>query len=182
MNRKLNLFTLYGLKVTFAPLMIVCYLVLAAVFAGIGLLTGASAAVAIPGGLIAALLHYVFSFTHHLGHAIAARSTGYPMAGVHYFGPLGTGLYPSDEGDLPARVHLRRAVGGPILSALISLILFALLLSVGRGAGGLVGWVLFAAFAINFGIYTLGPFAPGMGLIETDMDTLRRWLPQARKS
>lgn len=178
MNRKLNLFTLYGLRVTFTPFVLVCYLGLAAIFAGIGLLTGASAAVAIPGGLIAALLHYVFSFTHHIGHAIAARSTGYPMAGVHYFGLLGTGWYPSDEGDLPARVHLRRAVGGPILSSIMSLVLLLLLLTVGRGTGGLVGWLLLAAFLINFIIYTLGPFAPGMGIIETDIDTIRKWLPR----
>ena len=43
---------------------------------------------AILGSMAAVLLHWVASFAHQLGHAWAARRTGYPMRGIH-FGPLG---------------------------------------------------------------------------------------------
>ncbi len=73
-------------------------------------------------GLAAALLHWLSETWHQLGHAWAARRTGHPMTGVRFWGVLSTSVYPADEGQLPARVHVRRALGGPTASLLLTLV------------------------------------------------------------
>ena len=55
-----------------------------------------------------------------LGHARAAEQVGYPMEGVHLWGVLGTSVYPTDEPELPAEVHVERALGGPKASAVLA--------------------------------------------------------------
>src|SRR5258706_3392362 len=62
---------------------------------------------AILGGLVAALLHLVAEILHQLGHAWAARRTGHPMIGVRLWGVLSTAVYPKDEPDLPAAMHIQ---------------------------------------------------------------------------
>jgi hypothetical protein len=80
-------------------------------------------------GLVATLLHWTSLLLHHLGHFAAARSTGYPMSGILFgiFGLLGRDLYPVDEPELPPAIHIRRALGGPIVSGVLSVIFFLLL-------------------------------------------------------
>jgi hypothetical protein len=128
---------------------------------------------AILGSMAAVLLHWVASFAHQLGHAWAARRTGYPMWGIH-FGPLGllsASLYPRDEPDLPANIHIRRALGGPTGSLLASLLAggIALLL---RNSGGTPWWLALFFFLDSFLVFTLGPFLP---LGFTDGSTLLHW-------
>jgi len=126
---------------------------------------------AIVGGLIAAVLHYVGEIVHNLGHARAARQTGYPMMGVLLVGVLGVSLYPSDEPELPADVHIRRALGGPTASLLLTIIaaVIALLLRPGGGTP----WLVAAFFSLeNLLLFTLGAFIP-MGF--TDGGTLLKW-------
>jgi len=126
---------------------------------------------AIVGGLIAAVLHYVGEIVHNLGHARAARQTGYPMMGVLLVGVLGVSLYPSDEPELPADVHIRRALGGPTASLLLTIIaaVIALLLRPGGGTP----WLVAAFFSLeNLLLFTLGAFIP---LGFTDGSTLLKW-------
>ncbi len=52
---------------------------------------------ALGAALIATLLHSLSETIHQLGHARAARKTGYPMIGIRYWGVLSTSVYPSDE-------------------------------------------------------------------------------------
>ena len=75
-------------------------------------------------GLVTTLLYWASDIVHHLGHAYAARRTGYPMAGIR-LGTLlllGTSLYPDDEGQLPGAIHIRRALGGPVASILLGIV------------------------------------------------------------
>ena len=85
------------------------------------------------GAVMAVVLHWASEFVHQLGHAWAARRVGYPMTGIRFWGVLSTSLYPSDELPLPAALHIRRALGGPMASLLLSvaaaLLVWALRLS-----------------------------------------------------
>jgi hypothetical protein len=127
---------------------------------------------AVLGGLVAALLHWISEIVHNLGHAYAAWRTGYPMRGVR-LGPLyllGMSLYPQDEGELPAEVHIRRALGGPIASLLFALLLG--LLAWLLGPGNVLWWISVFAFLDNFFVFTLGGFLP---LGFTDGSTILYW-------
>ena len=128
---------------------------------------------AIAGSLLAVLLHWVSTLAHHLGHAWAARRTGYPMSGIRFgmLGVLATSLYPPDEPALPANIHIRRALGGPLGSLLFSLVALAIAL-VFRMLNDSLGWVGTFFFLENLIVFTLGVFLP---LGFTDGSTLLRW-------
>lgn len=76
---------------------------------------------AVIGGLVAMLIHWVSALAHQLGHSFAARRTGYPMIGVYFLGALAMSIYPKNEPSLAGGIHIRRALGGPILSGLVAL-------------------------------------------------------------
>lgn len=126
---------------------------------------------ALAAGLAAAACHWDNELMHHLGHAWAARRTGFPMKGVHFSGFLATSHYPANEPDLPARLHIRRAVGGPIASLLWSAVLGVLALLVPPGRG-VIGWVLLFAFLDSLLVIGLGSLLP---LPFTDGGTLRHY-------
>jgi hypothetical protein len=84
---------------------------------------------------------------------------------------LGTSLYPADEQALPAAVHIRRALGGPIGSLLVSLVAAVAALAL-RTGGGVLWWVGVFLFLDNLVLLTLGAFLP---LGFTDGSTLLRW-------
>lgn len=124
-------------------------------------------------GALVALAHTMVGLVHHYGHAIAAARTGYPMRGVRLgrLLVLGESLYPEPEPPLPGRVHIRRALGGPIASLTLALV------------AGLVAWRLEPAGGPAFGlaafvsldsllVYTLGVLLP---LGFTDMSTIVYW-------
>jgi hypothetical protein len=129
--------------------------------------------VAVVGSLLAVLLHWVSDIVHHLGHAWAARRTGFPMIGIRLgkWGLLGTSLYPPDEQTLPAIIHIRRALGGPTMSLLLSIAaaVTALLL---RTLGAALWWVGVFFFLDNLFVFTLGALLP---LGFTDGSTLVKW-------
>ncbi len=126
---------------------------------------------AIVGGLIAAVLHYGSEIVHNLGHAWAARRTGYPMTGILLFGVFGMSLYPRDEPELPADVHIRRAVGGPVASLLLTLAAAVIALAL-RPSGG-TPWLVAAFFCLeNLLLFTLMALLP-LGI--TDGSTLLKW-------
>lgn len=121
------------------------------------------------GGIVGVLLYYLSSIVHHYGHHLAAQRTGYPMSHVNMWGIIGSSAYPADEGELRANIHIRRALGGPIMSFIVSIVSFLILLLLNNLAGSLVWWLLAWWTISNFFIYTLGSLTP---LGFTDANTL----------
>jgi hypothetical protein len=132
---------------------------------------GVSPAAAVVGGLVAVLLHWASDIVHQLGHARAARTTGHPMIGIRLWWVLSASIYPSDEGSLPAAVHIRRALGGPVASLLLTVIAALIALAL-RPLGGVYWWVALFFFLDNLLVLTLGAFLP---LGFTDGSTLLHW-------
>lgn len=128
---------------------------------------------AIVGSLVAVLLHWVSALAHHLGHAWAARRTGHPMTGIRFgtLGLLATSLYPRDEPTLPAKIHIQRALGGPVGSLLFSIVALLIAL-VFRTVNEALGWAGIFFFLDNLLVFTLGVFLP---LGFTDASTLLEW-------
>jgi hypothetical protein len=163
-----------GLSLSAEPTAVVGSFMMAALLSGVGMrVLGLSVGEALVGSLLAVILHWASDIAHHLGHAWAARRTGYPMCGIRLgkWGVLGTSLYPPDEQALPAAIHIRRALGGPAGSLLVSLLtaVAALLL---RPVGGAPWWVGLFLFLDNLVLLTLGAFLP---LGFTDGSTLLHW-------
>jgi hypothetical protein len=109
-------------------------------------------------GLVATLLHWTSVLLHHLGHFSASRTAGYPMSGILFgvFGILARDHYPADEPELLPAIHIRRALGGPIVSGLLSVIFF-LLLPLWAG-----NWYWLGLFILleNIFLFTLQVFIP----------------------
>jgi Zn-dependent protease len=133
-------------------------------------------AAAIALGLAAALLHWLSETWHQLGHAWAARRTGHPMTGVRFWGVLSTSVYPADEGPLPARMHVRRALGGPAASLLLTLVAGGIALALRETSVDLRALALFF-FLENLFVFTLQALVP---LGFNDGATLWHWLRAAR--
>lgn len=160
-----------GVKITVRPSAIIASIALWTIATEVAtLFFHASLAAGIVLGLIIVLLHWLSDLLHQAGHAIAARSTGYPMSGLRLWFLLSSSLYPLDEPELPARIHVRRALGGPIISLIVSVIagVIALLM---RNAGNPYTWIAVFTFLDNLFVFTLGAFLP---LGFTDGSTLLR--------
>jgi hypothetical protein len=119
----------------------------------------------------ATILHVVSDFWHNLGHVVAARTTGYPMSGIRMYMLVALSVYPANEPELPAAVHIRRALGGPIASAILSLITGLVLLVV-RDAGPAT-WVIGLWFAENLLLFTAQALIP---LGFNDGATIWHWM------
>jgi hypothetical protein len=130
---------------------------------------------AILGGLAATLLFHAADMWHQLGHSFVARSTGHPMTGVRFgfLGILSTGIFPADEGELPPAVHIRRALGGPLGSLIMSIVaaIIFLLINTSR-SGGTVWWLALFFLLVNFVVFTLEVFVP-VGF--NDASTILHW-------
>lgn len=132
------------------------------------------------GAFVALLLHLVSVYWHDFGHVIAARNTGYPMVGIHLFSVIAATLYPTDEPALPARIHIKRALGGPFASALLSLLALILWWQLADSAiwgnyRDIASLILSFFFLENFVAFTLQLFLP---LGFNDGATLWKWLPK----
>ena len=161
-----------SLRLTAAPSAIVGSLLLWVLLSGIAALgLGLPPATAVAGGLVAVLLHWGSDIVHQLGHARAARATGHPMIGIRLWWVLSASIYPPEEGLLPASVHIRRALGGPVASLLLTIIAAAIALAL-RPLGGVYWWVALFFFLDNLLVLTLGALVP---LGFTDGSTLLRW-------
>ena len=128
------------------------------------------------GGVIVVGLHWFSETIHQLGHAWAARHTGYPMLGIRYGtrAILATALYPPDEPALPAKTHIRRATGGPFFSAGLSVLAFIILM-LSRTAAPLWQFVAWFFFLENLFVMTLQVFIP---LGFNDGGTIWYWIRQ----
>lgn len=177
-KREFPLFSIIGLPISLTPSAIVASLILWVVLGIIALLlTDLSIFAAILAGLIMTLLHWIFEIIHQLGHARAARKTGHPMIGVRLYWVLGLSLYPADEGDLPARIHIRRALGGPTISLVVLAVAAVLLLVIWSASGDFLRMLALVAVLENLLVFTIGavvPF-PLPHLLENDGITLMRW-------
>ena len=124
-------------------------------------------------GLVAALLYWVIDIVHHLGHAYAARRTGYPMVGIRLGTRFifGTSVYPNNEEPLPAKIHIRRALGGPIGSLLFTVV-FGIIAVLLYPVGGVIWWLVLYISLTSFLMFTMGPFIP---LGFTDGSTILEW-------
>lgn len=142
------------LPVTFLATLLLWFGLSAAAFFGMRFPAGESILI----GLVAALLHWTSILLHHLGHFAAAGRAGYPMSGILFgvFGLLARDLYPADEPELSPAIHIQRALGGPIVSGLLS-VLFLLLLPFWSGNWYWLGWFILLE---NVFVLTLQVFVP----------------------
>ncbi|MBL8077614.1 MAG: hypothetical protein JNM55_06615 [Anaerolineales bacterium] len=172
--KSIQLGKLFGLQISVSPLAAIGTSIIWVGFAtfslyGIDLPLGQS----ILFGFLAALLHWTSELIHTLGHAYAAKRTGYSMDGI-IFGTLtlfALTHYPKDEPDLPAFIHIRRALGGPIVNGLLSILLY-LTLPLWRG-----DWFWLGLYTLleNVFVYTLQVFIPlGFNDGSTILRNLRR--------
>ncbi|MCA9918352.1 MAG: hypothetical protein KC445_10400 [Anaerolineales bacterium] len=129
-------------------------------------------------GGTAVLLHWHSDMAHHLGHAIAARQTGYPMAKMISWYVLMSSVYPKDEPPLHAKIHIRRALGGPAASLLLAVAAGTLLLVL-PDKNSLLATLVSFAFWENFVVLFLGAFVP---LGFTDGSTLLTWWPRRHEA
>ncbi len=128
----------------------------------------------VAGGFAALLLHWVGELWHQFGHAIAARRTGYPMKGILLWGILSSSIYPAGEPELPAAIHIRRAMGGIPASLLLSA-LGAVFVFLVRPANPLAVYLSWFVFLENLLVFGFGSLLP---LGFTDGSTLLRYWRQ----
>ncbi len=131
---------------------------------------------AVVGGFLVATGHVSSELWHQLGHARAAQMTGFPMKGIHFWGPLATSVYPRREGILTPEVHIQRALGGPLFSLFLAVATGLMSIPL-RAWGGLPLFLTFFTFLDNLLVFTMGALLP---LGFTDGDTLLMWWPQRR--
>lgn len=177
-NRVYRLGTVLGLRVTAETSAFVGGIVLWAMLAVVGRsLLGLTGPDVVVGGALTVLLHYGSEFVHQMGHALAAANTGHPMSGMHFWLLLGRSVYPAGEPKLPAAIHLRRAKGGPIASAIASGVLGVLALLMAP-VGGMVWAILVFLFLDNLLVFTIGSLLP---LGFTDGSTILKYRQQKQK-
>ena len=145
------------------------------------LLTDAFPLEALIFGLVAVLLYWLSVVVHQLGHSMAARMTGHPMRGVRVW-LLGTSLYPADEGSLPAEAHIRRALGGPVLSIILAIVALLIALIFGPDSR-MIHWTAICLVALNVLIFGLGALLPiSIADFNSDGATILHWLRQRRQA
>jgi hypothetical protein len=129
------------------------------------------------GGALVVLIHWFSDLVHQFGHARAAAKAGYPMTGLRLWGLFSASQYPADEPELPAAVHVQRALGGPPASIALGLLFAPLALKARRGS--LLQALGIFALVDNLFVLGRGAFVP---LGFTDGSTFLHWAPQLRKA
>lgn len=121
--------------------------------------------------LVAGVLDPLIVLMHQLGHAWAARNVGWPMSGISLWSLFSTCYYPADEPELPPEVHLRRAIGGPLVSFFNGLFvgLVGLRLFPRKGVGRLLAQFYMVNASVVRSIMALGPVS------FSDGPTIRYW-------
>ena len=72
-----------------------------------------------------------FTLTHAFGHLLSGKLVGSSMDELLFTATRGVNIYDGDQTLVPGRVHLGRALGGPIANLLCAALLFLLLPSTG---------------------------------------------------
>lgn len=174
MNKLIHLGNIFSLKIMARSTAVTGFLLLWLIFSlmgWLGLDWGVGTAVLT--ALLATILHFCGEFWHQLGHAWAARRTGWPMSGVMFVWVLAASLYPRDEPELAARIHIWRALGGPAASFLLAVVLGVAVWGI-RPYTTPIDYLLRFFFLDNLLVFTLGAFLP---LGFTDGSTLLRYWP-----
>jgi hypothetical protein len=155
------------------PAAIGSILLLLALIAVASSVLGLSVGAAILGSLLVLILHWASEIIHQIGHGWAARRVGHPMIGIRLgtFWLLSTSIYPADEPSLPGAIHIRRALGGPLASLLLSVVA-AIVAGALRPLGDMLWFVSIFFFLENLLIFTLGSLLP---LGFNDGSTLLHW-------
>lgn len=175
MNKKYSLGRIAGLWVYIRRNVFVGMLILWGIFSGlVYFILKLSPMASLAMGLAGVFLHYSFEFWHQYCHAWAARRTGYPMDGMLYTWVLAVSLYPRDEPELPAEVHIRRALGGPIGNLALGLFGGILIWAL-HPFGGALYWFAWFVFLENLFVFGLAALLP---LGFTDGNTLLKWWQQ----
>ena len=172
MPNKIVLGNLYNLDLTAKPLAFISFVAVWIILSAIAFVVlRFSFLDSLIGGFVCTVLHYLSELIHHFGHAGAARNTGYPMRGVKFVHVLAYSQYPRDEPELSGKIHIRRALGGPAISFVVSVIAFLILL-IAQNYGGLFYWIALWFFLDNFFVFFLGAFLP---LGFTDGSSIYKW-------
>jgi len=175
MNKRWLLGTVFGIEIWFTLRSLLLSGVLWLLFIAVAVVwLELPAGAAIVAGFTAVCLHWLGDLLHHFGHAWAARRVGYPMKKVVSWMILFSSRYPKDEPPLHAKIHIRRALGGPAMSLLITLLSGLLLLLISPGSRVFYFLTIFV-FAENLLVFFLGAFLP-VGF--TDGSTLLAWWPR----
>lgn len=135
---------------------------------------------AVIGSLIGLALLLILNHAHQMGHATAAKQTGYPMVAWRSFFIICTSIYPDDEPELPAEVHIRRALGGQYFSLPLFIvgILAAFVILPDHGVAGVLAvYFLIVSFA-----FSLGALVPAPYYLEFDGNTIMEWWPKRGQS
>jgi hypothetical protein len=151
--------TLAGLRLTAIPAAVIgsigLYVIVIMLMAAFNIPIGS----ALLGGVIVVILHWFSELVHQLGHGWAARRTGHPMIGIRYWGVLSTSIYPADEPMLPAAIHVRRALGGPIGSIGLGIMVGLIALTM-SSSSELLHWLLWFITFDNLVVFGLGALLP----------------------
>ncbi len=113
-----------------------------------------------PSILAYGLLLYLTNVVHTLGHLLSGALVGRPMDGVLVTATFDVNLYSGDQSGLRRRVHVARALGGPLLNLLAGI--------AGLAAGPVLGstWLQFFGYAsVASALWTLLPIAPMDGWV-----------------
>jgi|GEM_PF-1541017 len=125
--------------------------------------------------LVALAFHWVNVWVHHQGHYAAGVAMGHPLRHVVAFALIALDVYPPNEPTLPARTHVRRALGGPMVSVAFTGVLVGIAVPWFALAGS-VWWPFLFLIVDNTLINVLGAMLPLKWIgIETDGDTLLQW-------
>ena len=172
MFKKIPFGTLYNLEISITPSAILGFVAIWIVMTVLGIfIAHLNFIESVVSGLVIACLHYLGELLHQLGHAGAARRTGYPMRGICFVHVLAFSLYPKDEPELSGRIHIRRALGGPLVSVLVTVIALLIFL-VAQNVGGMFFWIALCFFLDNLFVFTLGALLP---LSFTDGGAIARY-------
>jgi hypothetical protein len=68
------------------------------------------------------LLFVVTSFTHSIGHIVSGQRVGAGMDELIVTNTRHVNIYHGDQSKFPARVHITRAIGGPLANILVGLV------------------------------------------------------------
>lgn len=171
-------FNFLGMRTTFTLSALVGSVVLIVILTGAALfLTELTLLNAIIAAIGTTVIHWLGEIVHQYGHFWAAKRVGYPATGTKLWSVIGTTRYPKDEPELPAQTHIKRALGGPMISAIASVVCIILAVLFWSNTGIIRFLLGFAVFS-NVGIFALGPFLLPVKTkyLETDGGTILYWL------
>jgi hypothetical protein len=89
---------------------------------------------------------------HSIGHILSGKIVGAPMDELLVTASRHVNIYRNDPPNLPSRVHLGRALGGPVLNTAVGLITLLVALLIGSP-----GLLFFSVANLAFGISALFP-------------------------